>query len=375
MEAPGSDVPPLPTLKSGRLHLYQLYDIGNGIDLDRSRTQVVAPSARVRSVVSRGASIDVPELPLEISMGEHPVTLDAFSLHAQSYARIYDLGIVALRLVVALPELLPWERAIAVMAAVQSYPEQVMTLFERNLDAVRKMLEPAIDRPNQIVGTEDYAILMIDELGPGEPAAALAHHPALLQVALGERRPLSVSAAGLATTLSYYQDDLILLTWSAAVVIEPDAIAREDAAFLLEFATVQLLAFRTYDDEVAHDLRVMMPRISARRRLPLLPSVRSSTRFLHEIHSLIADSAETSARMDNALKVTEDVYWNRVYAAAITVLRVNAWRDGIAETLTVLRETAELLHDEAQTAWASGLEVLVALLIVVELVLFAFSLR
>lgn len=83
---------------------------------------------------------------------------------------------------------------------------------------------------------------------------------------------------------------------------------------------------------------------------------------------MIADITDTSARVENALKVTEDVYWNRVYSAAITVLRVEAWRAGIAETLGVLRQTASLLRDEAQAAWASLLEVLVIVLIAVELV-------
>ncbi len=375
MDGVDSTSSPLPEIQSAGLHLYQLYDLGYGIDLDRARTSLAAPSARVRPVVSRGANIDVPELPLEISMGEQAVSLDDLEIRAQIYARIYDLGIVGLRLVLALPEPLPWERAITLMAAVQSYPEQITMLFERSLGALRKMLEPAIERPSLTVRSEDYAILVIDRLGAGVPAAQLARHPMLLQVALGERRRLSASAASLATTLSYYEDDLILLTWSAAIVIDPDIAAREDAAFLLEFANVQLLAFRSYDDEVERDLGLIMPRISARRRMPILGPVRSSARFLHEILILIADSTETSARMENALKVTEDVYWNRVYSAAITVLRVNVWRNGIAETLAVLRETAGLLHDEAQAAWASMLEVLVVVLILVELVVSVFNLR
>jgi hypothetical protein len=365
----------LPALQSAALQLYQLYDISYSIDLDRARETLAAPSTRVRPVVSRGASIDVPALPLEISMGERPVTLGEVELRAQVFARIYDLGIVALRLVLALPERLPWERATMLMAAAQSYPDPVLALFEASLDALRKMLAPAIERPNATVRTEDYAILVIARMGPGVPAAQLARHPALLQVALGERRPLSAAASALATPLSYYEDDLILLTWSAAVVIEPDTSAREDAAFLLEFANVQLLAFRSYDDEVARDLRLIMPRIAARRGRPALVLMRSSAAFLRDIHTLIADSTETSARMENALKVTEDVYWNRVYSAAINVLRVNVWRSGIAETLAVLRETAGLLHDEAQAAWASLLEVLVIALIAIELVVALLGLR
>jgi hypothetical protein len=188
----------------------------------------------------------------------------------------------------------------------------------------------------------------------------------LLQAALGERKPLSAAAAALATPLSYYEDDLILLTWNTAIIIDPDEVAREDAALLLEFANAQLLAFRTYDAQVDADLAALTPRVARMRRFRW-PLVVSSRRFLSEVNGLIADITDTSTRVENALKVTEDVYWNRVYTAALAVLRVEVFRSGVADGLRVLREMAGLLHDEAQASWTSLLEVLVIVLIAVEL--------
>ncbi len=240
--------------------------------------------------------------------------------------------------------------------------------FQTHRDIYTALLQPAMERPYPLGGrAEDYAILLIERLGAGTAAAQLARDPVILRTALGERKPLSASAAQLATSFSYYEDDLIVLTWGAAVVVEPDAIAREDVALLLEFANVQLLAFRSYDAEVERDLTQVARRV-ARSRRPGWPVLLSSERFLREIHSLIADITETSSRVENALKVTEDVYWNRVYAAALATLKVDLWRTGIAETLVVLRETAALLRDEAQEAVAIWLEVLVIVLIAIELV-------
>ncbi|MGZ6388031.1 MAG: hypothetical protein ACXWQZ_02075 [Ktedonobacterales bacterium] len=363
-----------PCIQRSTLHLYQLYDISDSIDLERARTTITAPSARVRPVVSRGASIDIPQLPLEISMGTVPLTLDDFPLTGHLHARIYDLGIVAFRLILPLPEPLEWEQAVTLLAEVQSYPPAVMDIFNHGLDELHATLAPAIERPNATFRLEDYTILIVERLADGTPASRLARHPTLLRTALGERKRLSETAQSLATTLSYYEDDLILLTWSAAIVIEPDAAARDDATLLLEFANVQLLAFRSYDDEVGRDLRRITPRI-ARSRRPVWLRLQSSSHFLREIYALIADITDTSARVENALKVTEDVYWNRVYSAAITVLRVDTWRTGIAETLGVLRQTASLLRDEAQAGWASLLELLVIVLIAVELVVALISLH
>lgn len=364
----------LPRIDGAALQLYQLYDLADSIDLERAREALAAPSTRMRPVVTRGASIDMPQLPLVVGLGPAAVSLAGMSLQGRLIGRIYDLGIVALCAMLDLPAALSWEDAADLIAAAQGGSKAPLACFAQGLETLRAALAPAVSRPNQTVRTEDYAILLIDRLGAGQAASHLARHPTLLRVALGERRPLSAPASALATTLSYYEDDLILLTWSATIVIEPDASAREDAAFLLEFANVQLLAFRSYDDQVERDLARIAPRI-ARSRRPRWWLLGATTRFLHEIHALIADTTETSARVENALKVTEDVYWNRVYTAALAVLRVDVWRSGIAETLAVLRESASLLNDEAEVARSTLLEWLVIVLIAFELVLALLSLR
>lgn len=358
----------LPAIERATLHLYQLYDVAFGIDLEHAHSLLKTPPSRVRPVVTRGGSIEIPQLPLELHLGDLTLNLAGMSLGGHLHVRIYDLGILAFRMMILLPDGVTWDEAAALLGASQTYPPDALETFQRQRDAFIALLQPAMERPYASPErAEDYAILLIERLGTGTPAAQLARDPTILRTALGERKPLSASAAQLATSFSYYEDDLIVLTWGAAVVVEPDAIAREDVALLLEFANAQLLAFRSYDAEVEHDLARVARRV-VRSRRPRWSVLVSSGRFLREIHSLIADITETSGRVENALKVTEDVYWNRVYAAALTVLKVELWRTGIAETVAVLRETAALLRDEAQEVVAISLEVLVILLIAIELV-------
>ncbi|MGE5334797.1 MAG: hypothetical protein ACM3N4_08875 [Nitrososphaerota archaeon] len=365
MTIPGSTPP---AIEQATLYLYQLYDTAFGIDLERAHTLLKTPTARVRPVVTRGGNIEIPQLPLEMSLGDQALELAGMPLSARIHVRIYDLGILAFRMMIRLPGGVTWDAAAALLGAVQSYPPEVRESFQQQRDIFVKLLQPAMERPyTPSVRAEDYAILMIEQLGEGTPAAQLARDPVILRTALGERKQLSASAAQLATSFSYYEDDVIVLTWNAAVVVEPDATARDDVALLLEFANAQLLAFRSYDAEVERDLARVARRVGRSRR-PRWPVLLSSGSFLREIHGLIADITETSARVENALKVTEDVYWNRVYAAALTVLRVEVWRTGIAETVAVLRETAALLRDEAQEVLAIWLEVLVIVLIAIELV-------
>jgi hypothetical protein len=371
MTTPATDPPPI---EQASLQLYQLYDVGDSIELEQARALLAQPSARVRPVATRGGAIEIAQLPLEISMGPAGLRLGNLALGGELRARIYDLGILALRVVLRLPGPCTWPGVTTLMAEVQSYPPEILQLFDGAVKSLGATLAPAIQRPAAALRIEDYSILVVERLADGKPASQLARHPALLQAALGERRPLSTSAQALATALSYYEDDLILLTWSAAIVIEPEAAARDDATLLLEFANTQLLALRSYDAEVERDLALITPRIAEVRR-PFYLHLFSSFQFQREIAGLITDITATSTRVENALKVTEDVYWNRVYSAALATLRIATWRAGLAEALDVLRQTSSLLHDEAQSAWTTMLEVLVILLIAIEVVVALLGLR
>ena len=364
----------LPALESASLILYQLFDVADSIDLDRARAVLASATEPMRPIVSRGGNIDMPALPIEVALGQVACPLRGQVVTGYLRARIYDLGILSLRIVLHLPATLTWEAGVDLQAEVQTYPPAIGQLFAEKHKALVVALDSAIQRPNATVRTEEYGIFLIERLGEGAAASTLARHPTLLRLALGERRPLSAAAFALATPISYYADDLILLTWTSAVIIEPDPDARSDATFLLEFANVQLLAFRSYDDQVERDLARITPRI-AHLRAPRPFWSRTNTRFLHEIHTLIADATDANARVDNALKVTEDVYWNRVYTAALAVLRVEVWRNGIREGLGVLRQSAALLNDEAESLRATLLEALVVVLILIELIVALIGLR
>jgi uncharacterized Rmd1/YagE family protein len=87
------------------------------------------------------------------------------------------------------------------------------------------------------------------------------------------------------------------------------------------------------------------------------------------LQTRVADVTETVERVDNALKVTNDVYLARIYAAALELFRAQAWRRGIDRKLAILRETYAMLNSEAQAARAELLEIVIVVLILVEIVL------
>ena len=183
---------------------------------------------------------------------------------------------------------------------------------------------------------------------------------------LNERRPLSADARRelLPHRFSYYADDLAILTWDNALVVDP-VEHDTDVQFILEFANAQLLELRYYDAVLDAELPAMYDRIAtARSGLRL---TRRYAQLLADLQRLVADSTELVERVENSLKVTDDVYLARIYSAALDIFRGRVWRSGIDRKLAIIRETYEMLNGESQAARSEALEVAIVVLIVAEL--------
>jgi hypothetical protein len=165
---------------------------------------------------------------------------------------------------------------------------------------------------------------------------------------------------------SYYADDLAILTWENALVVEPATEEETDVEYVLEFANAQLLELRYYDALLDAQLPRIYDRVAEHRAGRY---ARRFTRLLGDLQTLVADSTETVERAENALKVTDDVYLARIYTAALEIFRARAWRAGIDRKLGIIRETYEMLNAQAQTVRSELLEVTIILLILLEIVL------
>src|SRR5215831_12750778 len=139
-----SEISPPLAIERGAMHLYQLYDVSYSIDLDRARETLATPSARVRPVVSRGGNIEIPQLPLEVRLEDAELTIGATRYNTRLHARIYDLGILALRLTLSLPGNCSWDEVTALISDAQGAQAQTLAVFEERLGGLLAALEPAI---------------------------------------------------------------------------------------------------------------------------------------------------------------------------------------------------------------------------------------
>lgn len=369
-DTPPIAAPHLPTITSAVLTIYQFFDIGDAIDLDQAQRCLSNPSERrVRLRTRQSESIRIAQPPLRIDLGSAPVTLADEQRIGALRAVVYDLGAVEIAIEIRLTTPLSWENVADLFAAAQELPAEMTERIAAALDDLEALIRPAISHPQRSPVVEDYCVLIVERLAPPCNVAELSDHPAVRAALLGERRTLSADASRLVTALSYYSDDLALLSWNGALLIESDAAAAATAVDILAFANVELLLIRSYDAALDARLPEVHRRIAQAQRRFTMPIVRRYSQLLSDVQRLVAEVTEVTEQIDNALKVTDDVYWNRLYSAALSVLRVRVWRDGVDHKLALLRETYAMLHADADSERAAALEWAIVLLIVFEIVM------
>jgi hypothetical protein len=357
----------------GAAIVYRLYDVGYAIALDRALDRLAASAPeRARPVRVEGQAILIKNPPLTIALGPERVALGGREVDGEVSARLFDFGVVSMRLRVSTGGGLAWPEFVSFGGEVQA-STALTALLDRHLQRLLERLGDAVHRPALAPVTEDYVVFRVDKLcdaaGSTLAAEALGDED-IAALLLDERRPLAPSTRRdlLASRFSYRVEDLAVMTWNNALVVEPDP-ADTDVQYVLEFANAQLLELRVYDAMLDDELPRMYERVGAARAGVLAVLRRSYTRTLAKLQTLLADSTEFVERVENSLKVTDDVYLARIYTAALEIFRGRLWRAGIDRKLGIIRETYAMLNDEGQSARMEALEAAIVVLIVFEILM------
>jgi hypothetical protein len=359
--------------------VYRLFDVGYEIQLDRVLTLLATQApARVRPVRGEAQALQIPNPPITVILGTEDVVLGGERLTVEVSARIFDFGVISLRARVPAPAGCSWPGFVdfgEVLDGAAVVPE----LLDGHVRALVDRIRPCIERPAIAEQTEDYIVYRIARLSTaaGDAVRPSDLHDTLLSpLLLNDRRTLSADAMRelLPHRFSYTDEDLAVLTWDNALIVDP-AMVDTDVQFILEFANAQLLELRFYDATLDAELPRMYDRIEAVRSGSSRGMALFNRRYaplLAELQRTVADSTELVERVENALKVTDDVYLARIYASALELFRGRTWRAGIDRKLAIIRETYAMLNDEQQAGRSEALEIAIVVLIVVEILLAIF---
>ena len=61
---------------------------------------------------------------------------------------------------------------------------------------------------------------------------------------------------------------------------------------------------------------------------------------------LMADVSTLTSNINNALQVTEDIFYARIYTRYLDLLRASVWKDNIENKMLVIQRSYNLLNEE-----------------------------
>lgn len=343
------------------IRFYRMYDIGDEIDLTKIEEIEASECTPARVCFTRvnPKSIFMETPPLSFPLTPRTIDRDGrtYSFHAR--ARVYDFGAVSICFIL--------EAFDAPAAALREEALRFATqkgldpLFGQALVEIQEILRPALGGlvvEKDLV--EDYSIFIADWNDPAlDPVVIL----------LGDERPVSSSVREeiMKNTLSYYTDELVVLSWDSALLISPDSA--KDIIELIEFANTQALELRYYDRALTRQMERMYDDIEAADRLSQFSRLRVYHRIMSRLMETQAEISDITEKVDNLIKVTEDVYYARVYDAALSVMRISSWRSSVNRKIEIIRQNYMMLSDEVNIQHSNFLEIVVILLIAFEIVI------
>jgi len=357
-------------VQSGALIVHRLLDVANDIDLAQAETLWLSREGhesrrtRLSTTESNELAFDVP--PALLTMPPTELAIDGVVTQAEMTVRVYDFGALVIALRIPVTEL-PWDEFSRQFDALGRATTREAAVWHDALDYVLGIIGPALRKPAARHLDEDYYFAIVHAFAEPMSATQVRERADLAALLSGETRPLSAQAAAALTeqTYSYFEDDLVVLTWDRAFVYEPRRDS--DVIDIIEVANAQLLEMRYYDELLDDELVAMYDLVAnARGGLSLLAS-RRAARLARKLYGLVAEVTELTERVENSLQVTEDVYLARIYGAALELFRVPRLSAAVDRKLAIIRDTYTALYDEASSRRAELLELAIVLLILFEI--------
>jgi hypothetical protein len=340
------------------IRFYRVYDTGDEIDLDALESALSAGGTTARTSFSRVSpkSISIERPPLLVRLPPVTATIGNASYLLTAVARVYEIGAISLCFILE-DQLAP---AAAVVPVALSFAGQqgLESQYLESLGVLRDVLTPDLGARSLDPGFyEDYTIYVLDRDDQAVDSVVLL---AGEEIAFSEATREEI----LRHTLSYSQSDRAVLAWDAALLIAPEMPS--DLIELIEYANVQVLELRYYDRDLTRQMLRMYDDIEAADRFSRFGRRRRFHLLLNRLMETYAEVSEVTERIENLIKITEDVYYARVYATALRVLRADLWRASVGRKLDVILENYQMLSDEVNREHGNFLEWVIIVLIALE---------
>jgi hypothetical protein len=161
--------------------------------------------------------------------------------------------------------------------------------------------------------------------------------------------------------LSYYQNDVVVVDWDAALLVDEKADF-DETLYIMELANLQLAELEAYDRLLDSALERSYRDLGRARW-------RGRAHILRELRELRIDLTRLSDELSNITKFFGDWHLARIYEAIASRFHLADWHGSIDEKLKALDDLYQLLQQDRTNRAMLILEATIVLLFILDLVL------
>jgi len=167
--------------------------------------------------------------------------------------------------------------------------------------------------------------------------------------------------------LSYYEHDLVVVDWDAALIIDqPEHF--DETLYVMELANLQLAELEAYDRILDEALERSYRDLSEHR-------ARTRSDILRELRDIRIDLARFNDELSNITKFFGDWHLARIYENISARFHLGDWHRSIDGKLKTLDDLYQLLKHDQNNRWMLILECTIVLLFIIDLIILFLGLK
>jgi hypothetical protein len=316
-------------------------------------------------------SLIISSSPLSVHLGSFEIRLLDKIVPAELIAKVWHFGTVSLCFQLPIAEGTSWLELLKTASWIEN-DEEIEIFARTKAKEFQNDIRSAIPVMTEWSINEDYVTYFIQELeGMKFPMATLAEKVDIPALILAETKDVlsdSIKKGILENTFQYSRDDLVVVDWNSALVVEPTGSL--DVPLVIEFALNQLLEMRYYDDLLDQRLNTLYNEVVGRKK-GLFSNKYS--RLAEEASQIYLEISEIVENVENSFKTVGDFYLATIFRASSKRFRFDDWQRSINDKLGNLAEVSKLLHSEVNESRNQTMEMIIVILIAIEVVPFVFG--
>ena len=358
-------------IKKGSIFVYHVFDIGWEINLSKAEELLLTKqkaSSRFKFSKDPRKAIIIKEAPLEINIGKELIKINEIDYETNLHAKIWDYGAISISVEIILKENI----TLLDLHKIALYLEETDTLekLARKIkDEVKSLIFDSIKLPQEWNQFEDYIIYYIEKIdGISEPQEILQKFD-VASLILGENINVLSQSASLPVIerfIQYYKNDMAVIDWDSAILIEPTG--SRDICDAIEFSLTHLLELRYYDYLIDKKLDILYDALEKESKKINRILKFNYSKISEEASKTYIEFSDLLSKIENSFKTVGDPYVATVFRTCAEQFRFDDWYSSIARKMDTLFQITQIINSELNAIRSHILEIIIILLIAIEVI-------